>query len=149
MVKAKPLPTNNSNADEISQAFYDALQSGDIEKVMACWADEDDIVCVYPDGPRILGAALIRASFEGMLSHGSLRIYPQKIYRVESMGGSVHSVLECVEVVTQDQGAKHSYMNVTNVYHKTAQGWRIVARHASLAAPDDLNELMQAANMLH
>ena len=28
------------NADDIEAAFYDALQTGDIDRVMACWADE-------------------------------------------------------------------------------------------------------------
>ena len=50
------------HADEVEAAFYDALQNGDIDKLMACWADEDDIVCVHPGGPRIVGAAAIRAS---------------------------------------------------------------------------------------
>ncbi|WP_442786621.1 nuclear transport factor 2 family protein [Hydrogenophaga sp. NFH-34] len=36
--------------DEVEHAFYEALQHGDLERVMACWADEDDVVCVHPGG---------------------------------------------------------------------------------------------------
>ncbi|HWI81551.1 YybH family protein, partial [Ramlibacter sp.] len=41
------------NADDVEAAFYEALQTGDIEKLMACWADEDEIVCIHPGGPRV------------------------------------------------------------------------------------------------
>ena len=49
-------------ADDVEAAFYEALQSGDIDKLMACWADVDDIVCVHPDGPRVVGGVAIRAT---------------------------------------------------------------------------------------
>ena len=44
------------DADDIETAFYAALQNGDVDKLMACWADEDDIFCIHPGGPRVLGA---------------------------------------------------------------------------------------------
>ena len=44
------------DADDIEAAFYDALQRGDIDKLMACWADEDDIFCIHPGGPGVVGA---------------------------------------------------------------------------------------------
>ena len=59
--------------DETEAAFYDALQRGDIELLMACWAEDDDIVCVQPGGPRLLGAGAIRAAFEAMFAHGTAR----------------------------------------------------------------------------
>lgn len=53
-------------AADIEAAFYEALQTGDIDKLMACWADEDEIVCIHPGGPRVIGAGAIRASFEAI-----------------------------------------------------------------------------------
>jgi hypothetical protein len=44
------------NADDVEAAFYDALQNADIEKLMACWADEDEIVCIHPGGLRLARA---------------------------------------------------------------------------------------------
>jgi len=44
------------SADDVEMAFYEAMQNGDIERLMACWSDEEDIVCVHPGGPRVLGA---------------------------------------------------------------------------------------------
>ena len=61
------------SADDIEAAFYEALQTGDIDKLMACWADEDELVCVHPGGPRVIGAAAIRAAFDAMFANGSIR----------------------------------------------------------------------------
>ena len=32
------------SADEVETAFYEALHNADLEQLMACWADEDEIV---------------------------------------------------------------------------------------------------------
>ena len=58
MRRAKPTLSYNGHADETEAAFYDAMQLGDIDKLMACWADEDDIVCVHPGGARLVGAVM-------------------------------------------------------------------------------------------
>ena len=121
MRKLKVPVGSHGNADELELAFYEALQTGNLDKLMACWADEDDIVCVHPGGGRLVGAASIRASFEAMFSNGSIRAHAERVMRVESMAASVHSVVERVEVHTPD-GPAHAWVVATNVYHKTPQG---------------------------
>ena len=59
-----------ASPDEIEQEFYEALQNADIERLMAVWSDDDDICCVHPNGPRVVGAAAIRAAFDAMFSSG-------------------------------------------------------------------------------
>ncbi|WCM87971.1 YybH family protein [Acidovorax sp. NCPPB 3576] len=124
------------SADETEAAFYEALQTGNLERLMACWAEEDDIVCVNPGGPRLLGAAAIRAAFSAMFEHGTLRARPAQVHRVQAMASAVHSVVEHVEVVL-DGGVREAIVHSTNVYHKTPLGWRLVAHHAS---PGTLHE---------
>ncbi len=148
MRKPKVSPASNGNADDTEAAFYDALQSGDIEKLMACWADEDDIVCVHPGGPRLVGAGAIRAAFDAMFANGSIRAQAEKVHRVEAMGSSVHSVLERIEVMT-GEGPRHAYVIATNVFHKTAQGWRMVAHHASPGTPREVQEISDTPQVLH
>ena len=148
MRKPKNPPPDSGNADDIEASFYEALQSGDIEKLMACWADEDDIVCVHPGGARGVGAATIRGSFEMMFAHGTIRAFAEKVRKVESMTASVHSVLQRVEVLTED-GPRHAYVIATNVYHKTAQGWRMVAHHASPGTPNEMQEVSDSPVVLH
>ena len=148
MRKPKVPPASSGNADDIEAAFYEALQSGDIDKLMACWADEDDIVCVHPGGSRLLGAGAIRTAFEAMFAHGSIRAHAEKVRKVESMGASLHSVLERIEVMTEE-GPRHAYVIASNVYHKTAQGWRMVAHHASPGTPREMQEISDSPQVLH
>ena len=148
MRKPKVSPATSGNADEIETAFYEALQGGDIERLMACWADEDDIVCVHPGGARLVGAGAIRAAFDAMFANGSIRAHPEKVRKIETMGASVHSVLERIEVMTEE-GPRHAYVIATNVYHKTAQGWRLVAHHASPGTPREMQEISDSPQVLH
>ena len=136
------------DADDIEAAFYDALQNGDIEKLMACWADEDDIVCIHPGGPRVVGAMAIRATFESMFSNGSIRAWPQQARKTQALASAVHNVLERVDVLTAE-GLGHAWVIATNVYHKTAQGWRMVAHHASPGTPSEVQEVSGSPQVLH
>jgi len=148
MRKTNIPPASSGNADDIETAFYEALQSGDIDKLMACWADEDDIVCVHPGGPRLLGPGAIRAAFDAMFANGTIRAHAEKVRKVEAMSASVHSVLERIEVMTEE-GPRHAYVIATNVYHKTAQGWRLVAHHASPGTPREMQEISDSPQVLH
>lgn len=135
-------------ADDIEAAFYEALQSADLEKLMACWADEDDLICVHPSGPRLVGVGAIRAAFEVMFSKGSIRAWPEGVRRIESLTSSVHNLRERIEVMTED-GPRMAYVVATNVYHKTAQGWRMVAHHASPGSEEEAQEITQTPHLLH
>ena len=148
MRKPKTLPADSTSPDECEAAFYLALQHGDIDKLMACWADEDDIVCVHPGGGRLLGAGAIRAAFDMMFTNGSIQAKAEKVHRVESLGSSVHSVLERIEVLT-DEGPRHAYVIATNVYQKTPLGWRMVAHHASPGTPREMLEVNDSPQVLH
>ena len=138
----------DGDADEVEAAFYEALQSGDIDKLMACWADEDEIVCIHPGGPRVVGAVAIRATFESMFAAGSIRAWPQQLRKTQGMGSAVHHVLEKVEVLGTE-GPSQAWVIATNVYHKTAQGWRLVVHHASPGTASEVQEVSGSPQVLH
>lgn len=149
MTKAKlQAATVGGSADDTEAAFYDALQSGDIERLMACWADEDEVVCVHPGGPRLVGLAAIRASFEQMFAGGSIQAFPGQVRRVQSLASAVHNLVERIEVLTAD-GVRQAMAVATNVYHKTPQGWRMVVHHVTPGAPADLQDFAEAPATLH
>lgn len=134
--------------DDTEAAFYDALQHADIERLMACWADEDEIVCVHPGGPRLMGHAAIRAGFEAMFANGSVQAFPEKVRRLDAGASSVHSLVERVEVLVDD-GMQNAWVMATNVYAKTPQGWRMVAHHASPGLPTEPTDASMARPVLH
>jgi uncharacterized protein (TIGR02246 family) len=143
-----PAATLLASADDTEQQFYEALQRGDIEKLMAVWSDDDDITCVHPGGPRVVGPMAIRAAFESMFSNGSIDAHPEKVRRLESESTAVHSVLERVQVMT-NEGPQAAWVVATNVYVKTALGWRMVAHHASPGSVGEVREVGETPAVLH
>ena len=147
--KSKMHPaTFGGTPDDVELAFYDALRSGSLDKVMECWADEDEIACIHPGGSRLLGTNAIRASFESLFTNGGIPVTPSQIRRIDSIASAVHHVLEQVEVPTTD-GLVQGYVMATNVYHKTAQGWRLIVHHASPGMPDEAQMMAQGNQVLH
>jgi len=148
MPRIKPPPAVLGNPEDIETQFYEALQRGDIERLMAVWSDDEEIVCVHPGGPRLIGAAAIRASFEAIFSNGAIRAQPQKVRRVLGLSSAVHNVLERVEVLSSD-GPQSAWVIATNVYLKGALGWRMVVHHASPGTPQEVQEIVETASILH
>lgn len=115
---------------------------------MGCWADEDEIVCVHPGGPRIVGHAAIRAAFDAMFANGVVRAYPEKVRRLDAGHYAVHSVVERVEGMGE-MGPQQAWVVATNVYAKTAQGWRLVAHHASPGVRNEPVDVSAVQPLLH
>lgn len=145
--KARSAALMTSPEDAEAQ-FYEAVRDGDLERLMAVWADDDDVVCVHPGGTRVVGPQAVRAAFEALFSNGTIAVHPEHVKRVHAMGCAVHSVLERIDVVTSD-GPRTGWIVATNVYVKTGEGWRMVAHHASPGAPDELPEIIDTPSILH
>ena len=145
--KARAAALDASPEDAEAQ-FYEAVRDGDLERLMAVWADDDDVVCVHPGGTRVVGPQAVRAAFEAIFANGSIAVHPEHVKRVQAMGSAVHSVLERIDIVTVD-GPRTGWIVATNVYVKTGEGWRMVAHHASLGAPDEIPEILDAPSVLH
>ncbi|GAB4216189.1 MAG: nuclear transport factor 2 family protein [Rhodoferax sp.] len=140
--------TVGGSAHDVEARFYEALQAGDLDRVMACWADDDDVLCIHPGGPRLIGLGAIRASYEALLSQGPLRISAQAVRSIDALASSVHSLRERLEMLTPE-GPLDVFVMVTNVFHKTAQGWRLVAHHASPGGPRELQDISDTPPVLH
>ncbi|MFM6992671.1 MAG: YybH family protein [Rhodoferax sp.] len=140
--------TLGGHADDIEQVFYEAMRHAHIDQLMACWADEEDIVCVHPGGPRLVGAGAIRAAFESMFARGNIQAFPERVHKIESLASVVHHLVERIELTTP-QGPHTAWVIATNVFHKTAQGWRLVAHHASPGTPTDTADANHVEKVLH
>jgi uncharacterized protein (TIGR02246 family) len=138
-----------ASPDDTEAQFYEAMQSGDIDKLMGVWADDDEVVCVHPGGARVVGLAAIRASFEAIFAQNAVPVQPEQVHRLHTMACAVHHLAERVSVLTAE-GPQTAWALATNVYVKTAQGWRMVAHHAS---PGQLGEppptLQELPSTLH
>jgi uncharacterized protein (TIGR02246 family) len=138
----------HASPDDVEAQFYEALQRADLALLMAVWADDDEIVCVHPGGGRLVGSAAIRESFEAIFGNGAIPVQPEQIRRLQALGCAVHHLVERVAVGGGEAGAQ-AWVLTTNVYVKTAQGWRMAAHHASPASPHELQEAGDAPSTLH
>jgi ketosteroid isomerase-like protein len=83
-----------------------------------------------------------------MFAHGSVQAHPERVRRMDAGACSVHSVVERVGMMTDD-GPQQAWVVATNVYAKTARGWRLVAHHASAGTRTEPLEVLTAQPMLH
>ena len=119
-------------AQDAENAFYEALEHGDLEGMMAVWAEDEEIICVHPTGPRLSGPDQVRESWAKIFASGpGPRVHITQQVAVTGMMIAVHSVHENFTV----EGDARAQVPViaTNVYLRTAAGWRMIVHHASPA----------------
>jgi ketosteroid isomerase-like protein len=136
----------HGSAEETETAFYDAMSRADIEAMMALWADDDEIVCIHPNAPRLHGHAAIRAAFDTLFEHGSVHIRTRQLHVTHNLSTSIHNLVE--ELRQTGNPKREMHILATNIYIKTPRGWRIVLHHASVAPGPAPEEVVSSA-MLH
>lgn len=121
--------------DDAEAAFYDAFERADLAAMMAVWAADDDIVCVHPQGPRLVGFEAVRESWTQIFASGTaLRIRTVEARRYLGSTLAVHCVVEMLSAPGEPAGS--APVSATNVYVLTENGWRMTVHHASpTAAP--------------
>jgi ketosteroid isomerase-like protein len=123
-----------TSAQDVENAFYEALEHADLDAMMSVWADDEDIVCVHPGGPRHTGYAAIREAWRRIFEAGTrLRVRIANPNVMQTPFTAVHSVLEYVSVADQDD--QRAPVVATNVYVRGPLGWRMVVHHSSPAPP--------------
>ena len=123
------------SAQDAETAFYEALERCDLDGMMAVWAEDEDIVCVHPTGPRLTGQDQVRESWARMFSGGPrARVHITQQVAISGMMLAVHSVQENFALEGESRSdAPPLPIVATNVYLRTAAGWRMIVHHASPA----------------
>ena len=137
--------------EDAENAFYEAFERADLAGMMTVWAEDDDIVCIHPQGPRLTGFEAVRESWVQIFSGGTSRLKVRTVEARRFAGQSVavHSVIEVLSVPGQ-QGPAQSVC-ATNVYELTDNGWRMVSHQASplSESPSVAPEEPLASHTLH
>ena len=130
-MSAKIFPT----AQDAENAFYEALERCDLDGMMAVWAEDEEILCVHPTGGRLTGQDQVRESWAKMFAAGPrARLQVTQQVAISGMMLEVHSVFENFALEGSAPGAAQPLPIVaTNVYLRTAAGWRMIVHHASPA----------------
>ena len=120
-------------------AFYDAVERADLEALMAVWAEDEEIVCVHPGGPRLSGYTAIRDAWRRIFEGGPrLKVRLSGTTTVQTPFTVVHTVIEHISV--RNDESKRAPVIATNVFVRSTVGWRLVLHHVSPAPPESVNE---------
>jgi ketosteroid isomerase-like protein len=119
-----------SSAEAVEEAFYDAMRRGDLQAMMMLWSDDDEVICIHPGGPRLVGLDAVRASWESILSSGGVAIAVAQPRTIAGAVLCVHNVIERITVQGQ-RGPQTIQCVATNVYVKGSRGWRMLLHHAA------------------
>jgi ketosteroid isomerase-like protein len=130
-------------AQDAENAFYEALERADLEAMMSVWAEDEEIVCVHPNGPRLTGQDQVRESWHQIFTGGTgARVQVSLQALTTGVMFAVHSVLESLALEGEAQSAP---VIATNVYLRTPAGWRMLAHHASPSPAQARGRAQQAA----
>jgi ketosteroid isomerase-like protein len=128
-----------ASPQDVEAAFYDALERCDLDAMMSVWAEDEEIVCIHPGGPRLVGFTMIREAWQRVFANGrKLRVRLSQQAAVTTPFSMVSTLLE--HIANQGEENLSAPVAATNVYVRGALGWRMVAHHASPVPPDSIPE---------
>ena len=118
---------------EANARFYRALEELDLRTMERLWTHESWVRCVHPGWDILVGWEAVRQSWEQIFANTRwLRVTPTTI---EAMVIGDVGLVVCSENITAttegDVGV--AVAQATNVFRKTADGWRMFHHHASPA----------------
>ena len=126
LAKKSTFPT----PQDAETAFYEALESADLDAMMEVWAEDEEIVCIHPGGPRLAGYDQVRAGWAQIFGPGQrLKVHLTNPVVLSGMMLSIHSVHENITVAGEARA--RAPVAATNVYLRTGNGWRLLLHHAS------------------
>ena len=133
--------------EDVERTFYEILASGDADRLMHVWAEDEETLCVHPTGIRLSGLTAIRDSWQSIFANNKIRVQPEMVAHWQGSMLAIHHLTEFLFV--GDDPNPHGPLHVTHVYARGAHGWRLVSRHASPA--DDRQQAMldTASHTIH
>ena len=127
-------------------AYYDALEAGDVEAMDAVWAASDDIACLLPMAPMAIGPQ-VRHLWRTLFGQGArFDIQVRHLRWIESHEVAIHLIEERVEGANGAPAPPPVYG--TNVFRRGPDGWRLVLHQNSPTPPPPPSVLGQGRSAI-
>jgi ketosteroid isomerase-like protein len=124
-----------STPQDAEDAYYDALEEGDVKRLLDVWADSDDVCCLLPMYPLVRGRKPVEEAFAHLFSRGQgVTLAISHIDWVEANDMAIHLVEETIQNVPPGQAPPPPFY-ATNIYTRTADGWRLLVHQNSPMPP--------------
>jgi ketosteroid isomerase-like protein len=114
-----------------NQAYYDAFEALDFERMARVWSEEAPLSCVHPAWELIEGRAEVLASWRRIFASTSSIRFGLRDVHVYVAGETAWVVLiEQIETRHGDERVAAS-AQATNVFVREPDGWRLVHHHSA------------------
>lgn len=114
-----------------NNAFYEAFESLDIDRMQAVWLQDPRIVCIHPGWRKLLGWGPVMTSWERIFEGAFEMKFEIGEMDVVISGDLAVVILE--ENLTQRgyDGISRSQVLTTNVFERAGDQWLMILHHGS------------------
>jgi uncharacterized protein (TIGR02246 family) len=134
--------TEPADIKKANQALYAAFEEADIDALEALWDDADDVACVHPGSPLLMGRRDVLRSWTALLANSGYLQFVLSNVRVR-VDGDV-AVVTCEENILADLSAARGLIGgtavATNVFRRRDGQWRLWIHHSSPVATAEVSE---------
>jgi ketosteroid isomerase-like protein len=132
-------PNQDSSAADVrpildaQSEFFAAIESLDVERIMSCWSDSDQVSLMFPGADTARGVKSVReawVSLEKYTSQIKVILEPITVMRSGDMG---FAFLGGTIVSTHGDETLSVEVYVTNIFRLEASGWKLVHHHSTPA----------------
>jgi len=135
------MPADTPQAAE--DAFYDALETGQLDQVMAAWDPGDEIACLLPMQEMVRGRKAVQETFRRLFqAMGGLDIRVTHLHWAVWADTALHVVGE--QLTDPDGVAAGPPLYAVNVYRRREGRWAL-ALHQNAPAPPPAGVLQPGA----
>jgi ketosteroid isomerase-like protein len=121
---------------EAEDAFYDALDAGNLDQLLSVWAESADICCLLPMHPMIQGRQGVTDVFTHALSQGhGVSLAITHLGWIETDDIAIHQVEETVLAPPSTDTPPPPPFYGTNIYRKDNTGWRLIVHQNAPTPP--------------
>ena len=122
------------SAVDAEDAYYDAIDECDLDKMMSVWDASADITCLLPMQPMRYGHQAIREAWAAILDPAfRIEININHLQWVEQDDIAIHLVEEIATMTATEKRQPPVY--ASNIYRRTQDGWRMLMHLNSPAPP--------------
>lgn len=116
------------SVNDLQDQFYEAFSRGDLDAMMAVWSKEDDIICIHPGGPALVGPAAVQRSWQQVLRAEDLKISASVVKHWIADDIATFVVTEHLYIPSR---GIHAETLATNSFRKQDALWKMILHHGS------------------
>ncbi len=116
---------------EVNQKFYEALTTSDMNLMEELWVQSEDVQCVHPGWPLLLGWEKVKESWKNIFEAGGLTDIEISAVFIDVTENTAW--LNCTEKLSYTIGDQVviTLAQTTNIFEYNDSSWRMVLHHAS------------------